>query len=461
MSQRRLRRRRADRPRVLALRIMRAVTSDGAYANLEIARVLGSAQLDARDASFVTELVAGTCRLQGTYDRVIVAASGRKRHFFHDDVLDVLRLGAHQILSTRVPVRAAIDASVELAGVEIGEKVVGLVNAILRKVAARDLSSWVLYLSEGEDEISALATRTHHPRWIAAEHVRLLGLKEAEIALAANNEPPITNLVVRPGLAEVAELEGESDRYSPFGAHRLGHPADVVAVQQGRAGVQDEGSQVVAWALTRVEAPEGPWLDLCAGPGGKAALLGGLAIAAGEQLVAAELQPHRAQLIAENVRAYAKHPSTQALAPVVIVADGTRPAWRSGTFARVLADVPCSGLGALRRRPESRWRRTQADVRELIPLQKQLLNSALDSTTPGGVVAYVTCSPHADETVGVVEPVLAERPDVTVLDAPAALPEVPDAALARPRDGEGRYLQLWPHRHQTDGMFCALLRVPS
>lgn len=451
MSHRRLRRRGADRPRTLAFEILRAVTAGGAYANLELGRALAETSLDARDTGFVTELVAGTCRLQGSYDRVIAAASGRRIATLQPELLDVLRLGTHQILSMRVPVHAAVAATVELAAAQVGEKVAGLTNAVLRRVAEADLDTWVARLSHGQDAVGALATRTHHPRWIAKEYLRLLG-DETEAALAANNEPPVPTLVVRPGLADVTELDGEPTRWSPFGARRAGHPGELDAVRSGRAGVQDEGSQLVAWALAMVDAPRGDWLDLCAGPGGKAALLAGLAAAQGGRLLASEVQPHRAVLVAQALRAYAESPATAEHAPWVVVADGTRPAWRDASFAKVMADVPCTGLGALRRRPESRWRRRPADLTALAPLQRRLLASALDAVVPGGVVAYVTCSPHHAETTDVVSDVLAGRNDVDVLDAADVLPEVPDAAL-------GPYLQLWPHRHGTDAMFLALLRV--
>jgi 16S rRNA (cytosine967-C5)-methyltransferase len=146
----------------------------------------------------------------------------------------------------------------------------------------------------------------------------------------------------------------------------------------------------------------------------------------------------------------------------VVVADGTQPPWRPGCFDRVIADVPCSGLGALRRRPEARWRRSPESIAGLGPLQRALLSTALDSARPGGVVAYVTCSPHIAETADVVADVLAARDDTEVLDAPAALPEVPDLADAPggavPPGGAGRYAQFWPHRHGTDAIFLALLR---
>ena len=193
-------------------------------------------------------------------------------------------------------------------------------------------------------------------------------------------------------------------------------------------------------AATSAGVPDGPWLDLCAGPGGKSALLRGLSPTF---LLAAELQPHRAGLVAQNLRGY------PAQGHQVIAADGTRPAWSQG-FALTVADVPCSGLGALRRRPESRWRRTPQTVADLTGLQEKLLTTAISSTKIGGVIAYITCSPHPSETVEIV----ATARDVEILDAPALLPQVPEAAHRI----DPRFIQLWPHLHGTDAMFCALLR---
>ncbi len=443
------RRRTPDAPRRLAFGALRAINAQGAYANLEIASRLDRAKLDARDAGFATELIAGTCRFQGTYDRIIEVASGRKLSSMQPAVLDALRLGTHQLLSMRVPVHAAVAATVDVAASEIGERVAGLTNAILRKVSAQTLQEWIKQLSTDEDELGALALRTHHPRWIVSAHVDLLGMEEAEEALAANNVSPVPTLVVRPGQATVSELGGTPTRWSRFGARRPGNPADVEAVRQGRAGVQDEGSQIVAAALADAPAPDGPWLDLSAGPGGKAALLAGLAIEARTRLLASEIAPHRARLVAQSLGCY----SGDEWAPLTICADGRRPAWPQQAFARVMADVPCTGLGALRRRPEARWRRKPTDLDTLVPLQRQLLHTALESASDGGLVAYVTCSPHRQETVEVVERVLAETTaNVEVVPAANRLPNVPNSAL-------GNFVQLWGHRHETDAMFLAILRV--
>ncbi|MCW3157711.1 RsmB/NOP family class I SAM-dependent RNA methyltransferase [Micropruina sonneratiae] len=420
-----------------AFRTLRAISAEDAYANLALAE--HTDRLDARDAAFATTLVAGTCRALGLYDAIIASAGGRPLSSLQPAVVDLLRLGAHQLLDLRVPAHAAVAATVNLARGAVGQRVTGVVNAILRKVAALDADGWAGRLRDERPDAEALLTR--HPQWIIDAFAEVLPAAELPALLEADNAPPTPHLVVRPGLAEVSELGGTPLRWSPFGAVADGNPAELDAVREGRAGVQDEGSQLVAWALTRPDAPVGPWLDLCAGPGGKAALLAGIAAQVGTRLLASELQPHRAALVARALDAY---PEPK---PVVIAADGTRAAWPAKRFARVMLDAPCSGLGALRRRPEARWRRRPADVDDLVPLQHALLASAIAAARPGGLIAYVTCSPHRRETVEVVEAASGVR----ILDAASALPEVPDAA-------RGPYLQLWPHRHGTDAMFLALLR---
>lgn len=432
---RRGRTRRIDAPRRAAYDALRAVHANDAYANLIGPRLLAERHISGRDAAFATELLHGTCRLEGTYDRILAEASGRPLTSLQPAVIDVLRLGAHQILSMRVPTHAAVAASVDLAALAIGERVTGLVNAVTRKVAVHDLAEWIELLSAGLSPRAALALRTHHPEWIVEAYADVLDEDELEPALAANNIAPPVTLAIRPGLATVAQLVAAgatADERVPTAAYWPGNPADLEAVRTGRAGVQDLGSQRVTVTLAGTEAPDGPWLDLCAGPGGKAALLAGLARSEARLLVAGELQPHRAQLVRRGLRGYGEPHR-----PVVLCADATRPPWREGVFAKVMADVPCTGLGALRRRPEARWRRTPGDVAELVPLQRRILHRAIDAARSGGVIAYVTCSPHRAETTEVVDAVLATRSDADRIEADE---------------------QLWPHRDGTDAMFLALLR---
>ncbi|GAC1383831.1 MAG: transcription antitermination factor NusB [Marmoricola sp.] len=437
--------RRVSDPRLLAYRVLRAVDAEDAYANLALAAALRESTLSARDAALATELVAGTLRRRGTYEAILASLVDRP---LDAAVRDVLALGSHQLLSMRVAQHAAVTTSVTLARSAIGHKVTGLVNAVLRKVAARSLEQWLEHLD------ADAAVRYSHPRWIVDALAESYG-GDPTAVLEADNEPPRVCLVARPGLCSVDELleVPGSTRHptSPLAVELAGgDPGQIPAIREARAGVQDAGSQLIALALGAAEVEKGPetWLDLCAGPGGKAALLGALATERGAYLVANERAPHRAELVAQAMRAL---PPGRAAA---ITGDGTRPAWRRDAFDRVLVDAPCSGLGALRRRPESRWRRQPSDITDLVPLQRALLTTAIESTKPGGVIGYATCSPVLAETVEVVRAVVAARDDVTLEDAPALVPWIEDAACASLPEA----LQLWPNVHRSDAMFLALLR---
>ena len=464
---------RVDPARRVAFDVLSAVAERDAYANLLLPALLADRGLTGRDAALATELTYGTLRGQGSYDAILAVCSDRDPGRLDPPLRRVLRLGAHQLLATRIGAHAAVDTSVNLAKDVAGPRPAGFVNAVLRRVATRDLDSWleIAAPSRADDPAGYLSVAYSHPRWIVSALSEALGqdpaagLAETEAALAADNERPRVTLCAVPGLADPAELAAggaEPARWSPFGVYVQGDPAQVPAVAQGRASAQDEASQLVALALARAgsapDAPGGRWLDLCAGPGGKARLLAGLAAGRGARLLAADVRLHRAQLLAGQLfRAGTAAGTTAAGAAsvAVVTADGTAPAWPPGTFDRVLADVPCSGLGALRRRPEARWRRSPEDVAALGPLQRALLAAALDSAAPGGLVAYVTCSPHLAETRDVVIDVLAGRDDVEVLDAPEVLPEVPGLRCPPPH---GAFAQFWPHRHGTDAIFLALLR---
>lgn len=433
---------------------MTAVRERSAYANLSLPAELRRVKLDARDTALATELTYGTLRSQGLLDRIIVAAASRPVDEIDPPVLDVVRLGAYQLLFTRIGAHAAVDTSVESARSAGLGRAGTFVNAVLRKVSARDLESWVETLRDGvSDPVDRLAVGTAHPEWIARAFAESLGADAAELPalLAADDARPTVHLAARPGAISAEELAlvsgGEEGPYSPYAVHLdSGDPGALDAVRDDLAAVQDEGSQLVALAAARapVEGEDGGrWLDLCAGPGGKAVMLGALAEIEGAALTGVEISEHRADL----VRA-----ATRDLPVEVRTVDGRDPGLEPG-FDRVLLDAPCSGLGALRRRPEARWRKTAADLPGLTALQRELLDSALRLVRPGGVVLYATCSPHLSETVSVVRDA-ARRPDVELLDVRELLPELDHA-------GQGPWMQLWPHRHGTDAMFVAALRRPT
>ncbi len=468
-----------DLPRAAAYAVLQAVSEADAYANLVLPRQLAAAGLTGRDAALATELGYGTLRATGTLDEVVRRCASRDLDEIDVAVLNLLRLGAYQLLRTRIPTHAAVATTVDLARASGQGRAAGFVNAVLRKVSARDYAGWCDELARGASPLGALAIRYSHPGWIVAAFADALNAEqhadaldadvqdaeqyadavnadgaalpdELAAALAADDERPETHLIGWPGRISQAELAAEADGqpgpYSPY-AVRLGsggEPGALAAVRQHRAGVQDEGSQLCALALAALPlaGPDQRWLDLCAGPGGKAALLAGLAADRGARLTANELHPHRAELVARATEGWD-----------VEITVGDARAWRPDErgFDRVLLDAPCTGLGALRRRPEARWRRSPADLPELVALQADLLEAALRLVRPGGLVGYVTCSPHLAETRHQVEQLLAGGAPVELVDARPAFAGVPGT-------GASPMVQLWPHRHGTDAMFFAALR---
>ncbi|CAO5180276.1 putative methyltransferase Rv1407 [Frankia sp. AiPs1] len=453
---------RVDRARRLAWEVLRAVDERGAYANLLLPALLAGSGMSVRDRGFATELAYGTLRAQGTLDGMLDTATSRPVDGIDPPVRDALRLGAYQLLRTRVPARAAVATTVDLVRATSGERPVRFANAVLRRVAASvsetggDLALMLGAPAFETDPIGHLAVVCAHPRWIVEAVAEALGddLTETRAALVADDVRPATHLVARPGrigrdalIAEVeqAGLSAQPGPYSPYAAILDGgDPGALASVRAGAAAVQDEGSQLVALALATtptVGRDLDLTVDLCAGPGGKAALLAGLLT--GGRLLALEPRMTRAALVARSLDGV---PGAW-----VARADGRAGPLPPGSADRVLVDVPCTGLGALRRRPEARWRRTVQDVAALVPLQSALLVAALDLVRPGGVVAYATCSPHPAETTEVVRRVAAQRPEASLLDATRVLANVPDL-------GPGPFVQLWPHRHGTDAMFLALLR---
>lgn len=442
-----------DPARRAAFDVLRAVSERDAYANLALPALLSERGISGRDAAFATELTYGTCRTRGMLDAVIAAAAGRPIDQIDSVLLDLLRLGAYQLLRTNVAVHAAVSTTVEQAGLEFDSVRAGFVNGVLRTISKRDENSWAAELapSAAADPIGHAAFVHAHPRWIAQAFADALGADAGELdsALAADDARPAVHLAARPGALTGAELaaavDGEVGRYSPYAAYLSGgDPGLLGPLRDGQALVQDEGSQLVARAMTLAPVTgtdTGRWLDLCAGPGGKTALMAAIAVQQGAAVTAVEPNPRRAEMVEHNVRG---------LAVEVLRADGREPPLPADGFDRVLVDAPCTGLGALRRRPEARWRRTPADVPALAKLQRELLASAIRLTRPGGVVLYATCSPHLAETIGVVSDAIRRYP-VTVLDARPLFEPAEDL-------GPGPYVQLWPHRHGTDAMFAAALR---
>ena len=433
--------------RLLAFDLLTEVNRNEGYSNLLLPQALNSSKLDERDKSLVTELLYGTIRMQGKHDWVLSQISDRPWSEVDPGIVDVCRMGVHQIHEMRVPDHAAVASTVEVARKRLGESKASFVNAMLRNVTRKSKEEWFLPLDAITDHVERFSIQYSHPQWIVSAYFDLLkSWDEVESALAINNEPATPTLVSWPGLSNVSDLidiGAEPTTYSPYGAHWKGNPGALDLIKSRKIGVQDEGSQLVALVFAAAAGGES-WLDMCAGPGGKAALLSSIARERKITFTANEVSAVRADLVRQVVNG-----------DRVLVGDGREIGDQEEKFDAILIDAPCTGLGALRRRPEVRWRRTLQDLRELTQLQRELIESAVRALKVGGVLGYATCSPHLAETSIQVSDLKRKHLTMEQLDVS---PYLPTNLENSERD---MAMSLWTHRSGTDAMYLALFKKKS
>jgi 16S rRNA (cytosine967-C5)-methyltransferase len=433
-----------DAARLLAFDLLSEVNRNDGYSNLLLPQALNASKLEDRDRSLVTELLYGTIRMQGKHDWVLAQISDRPWTEVDPGIIDICRLGVHQIHEMRIPDHAAVAATVEVARKRVGESKASFVNALLRSVTRKSLDEWFAPLEEISDPVERFSIQYSHPEWIVSAYYDLLkDWTEVEVALKINNEAATPTLVSWPGFStqqDLIDIGGEPTEYSPYGVHWKGNPGALDLIKARKIGVQDEGSQLVAEVFAKA-ADGASWLDLCAGPGGKAALLSSIAKQRDIRFTANEISSARAELVSQVVHGAR-----------VLVSDGRTIGTSSEKFDAILIDAPCTGLGALRRRPEVRWRRTLQDLRALTQLQRELVDSAIDALKPGGVLGYATCSPHLAETSIQIVDIKRKHSNLSQIDVGQYLPHNLDGAT---RDGA---MSLWTHKHGTDAMYLALFR---
>lgn len=433
-----------DAARLLAFDLLSEVNRNDGYSNLLLPQALNASKLEDRDRSLVTELLYGTIRMQGKHDWVLAQISDRPWTEVDPGIIDICRLGVHQIHEMRIPDHAAVAATVEVARKRIGESKASFVNALLRSVTRKSLDEWFAPLEEISDPVERFSIQYSHPEWIVSAYYDLLkDWTEVEAALKINNEAATPTLVSWPGFStqqDLIDIGGEPTEFSPYGVHWMGNPGALDLIKARKIGVQDEGSQLVAEVFAKA-ADGASWLDLCAGPGGKAALLSSIAKQRDIRFTANEISSARAELVSQVVHGAR-----------VLVSDGRTIGTSSEKFDAILIDAPCTGLGALRRRPEVRWRRTLQDLRALTQLQRELVDSAIDALKPGGVLGYATCSPHLAETSIQIVDIKRKHSNLSQIDVDQYLPHNLHEAT---RDGA---MSLWTHKHGTDAMYLALFR---
>lgn len=433
--------------RLLAFDLIVEVNRNAGYSNLLLPAALTASTLEERDRNLVTELVYGTLRMQGKHDWVLSQVSDRPWIEVDAGIVDLARMGVHQLHEMRIPDHAAVSATVEVARKRLGESQASFVNALLRAVTRKSLEEWFAPLESISDHVEKFAIQYSHPAWIISAYFDLLKSWDfVELELRSNNVPAIPTLVSWPGYstqADLIALGGEPTKYSALGVSMKGNPGKLELIQHRLAGVQDEGSQLVASVFAAASGGQ-QWLDLCAGPGGKAALLSSIARQRNITFTGNEFSQPRADLVRKVVHGAR-----------VWCGDGRDIAQHGESFDAILIDAPCTGLGALRRRPEVRWRRTVADLRELTQLQLELIEAAIPVLNPEAILGYATCSPHLAETTVQVLDILKKHPELEHVNVETYLPaNLKDAT----RSGS---LSLWTHKHGTDAMFLALFRKKS
>jgi len=433
-----------DAARLLAFDLLTEVNRNEGYSNLLLPQALNASKLDDRDRSLVTELLYVTIRMQGKHDWVLSQISDRPWSEVDPGIVDICRLGVHQIHEMRIPDHAAVAATVEVARKRIGESKASFVNALLRSVTRKSIGDWFSPLEMITDSVDRMAIKYSHPEWIVSAYYDLLkNWDEVEAALKINNEAATPTLVSWPGFStqqDLIEIGGEPTDFSPYGANWKGNPGALDLIKARKIGVQDEGSQLVAEVFAKA-ASGSSWLDLCAGPGGKAALLSSIARKRNIKFTANEVSAARAELVIQVVHG-----------DRVLVLDGRTIGSLPEKFDAILIDAPCTGLGALRRRPEVRWRRTLQDLRALTQLQRELVDSAIEALKPGGVLGYATCSPHLAETSIQIADIKKNHSEILQVSVDEYLPPSLHNAT---RDGA---MSLWTHKHGTDAMYLALFR---
>ncbi|HWF83624.1 MAG TPA: 16S rRNA (cytosine(967)-C(5))-methyltransferase RsmB [Vicinamibacterales bacterium] len=414
---------------------------------------------DERDRALVAEIATGVQRWRAALDHVIVYFSKRPIARLDDEIVEILRLSAYQLLHlTRVPAAAVVDDAVNLAKRAGKTSASGLVNAVLRAISrARTALPLPVRPADPLDREAALqylSITLSHPRWLAERWYDRIGFDATEQWLRFNNTAaPLTlranRLRVTPADL-VTKLKAEdvtvsSGVFAPDALIVLeGHPLRGSGPEQGWFVVQDEASQLVA--LLAGDHPGRRVLDTCASPGGKTTAMAA-AMGADDLIVACDVRDRRVDLLRRTIAA------SGASNVRIVRADLLQPLPFSALFDCVLVDAPCSGLGTLRRDPDIRWRRRESDLAVLADAQRLMLQHAAAAVAEGGRLVYATCSSEPEENEAVAEAFVRGTPSFEAVDARVAAPRLPAAVV----DTRG-HLRTLPHVHGLEAFFGAVFR---
>lgn len=431
-----------------ALKVLIACRTHGAWADAALKAQLARDQLSPQDAALCSRMVYGVTQNRLLLDFYLAAYCSQKPDHLQPPLLDILRLGAYQILFLdKVPDRAAVSEAVELAKRSGRGQAAGLVNAVLRKLSQNKNA---LPSIPDRDEVKFLSIRYSHPKWLIKRILELLGREETEAFLAADNTAAPLTVQVNPLKTTqeklTAELEALGVRVTPHvwvpGCLELSGTGDLTALEPFRVGhflVQDGAAALAARAAA--VTPGQRVLDVCAAPGGKSF---GAAFAMEDrgEILARDLHENKLKRIQDGAQRLGLTSIRTA------AADGRefRPEWEAA-FDTVLVDAPCSGLGIIRKKPDTRYKKAD-DLFTLPVVQQAILDNACRYVKPGGVLVYSTCTILPEENQQVTDAFLAQHRDFSREDLP-----LPDQAGQA--DGQ---VTLWPHRHDTDGFYICRMR---
>lgn len=436
--------------RVAAYETILAVTAGRADLPTALARARTRLK-DDRDRALAGEIATGTLRWQAAFDCVIETFAGRPSARLDAEVLAILRISIFQLLHLdRVPAAAIVNDAVELAGKAGKRSASGFVNALLRRVS-RERAQLPL---PSEPPIDVLAITLSHPRWLASRWLTRHGFAAAEAWERFDNSPASltlrtnTSRTTRDALARELEAAGVSTEPTRFASQGLivtaGNPLLTPLARTGAFFVQDETSQLVGEFVTA--APGERILDACASPGGKTTQM---AAAMGDEgtIVAADVRGRRLELLSRTIAE-----SGARIVRVVQANARAAPPFQA-TFDAVLVDAPCSGLGTIRRDPDIRWRRSEADLGSLAEAQAQMLDHLCAAVRPGGRLIYSTCSSEPEENQAIVAGFLAVHPEFRQA-RPALFERRPDLAALLDPDGA---LATLPFRDGLEAFYAACL----
>lgn len=443
-----------SRAREVALLALVEMEKKDAFINLSLRELLRNRRMRASERAFAMQLSFGVAKMLLYLDYLLEQFCGEKFHRLPVFIRNCLRMGAYEIAILSHPPYAVVSQYVELAK-EYGH--VGtsrLVNAVLRKFST-DWSS-IHIPSADEDPISHIAIKTSHPHWLVERWVKQFGFDETLRLCEANNMPPPLCIRVNTRWAEVEPVKRllelrcrkvEPAKYVPCGL-RIDTTADVTTLpgyKEGLFSVQDEAAMLVTYVLE--PKPGETIIDACAAPGGKTTHIAEMTNDAAK-VIAIDTHKSRIQLV-EEAAVRLKLRSIECLVGDFIqLAEQYR-----GIADRCLLDVPCSGTGTLRRKPDVRWKKSTQNISELAQLQYRLLEASATVVKEGGIIVYSTCSLEREENEDVVEAFLSKHKCFELEDASKYLP----TAIHDCKTPEG-FLRFLPHKHDTDGTFVARIR---